>query len=228
MKLSITTTSILFVLLFNYTNQHKLSPKNLISSSCANCLLLAKVLSLKDHIKLPIKNNFCTTSKICFNDNVSDCKILEALENNNDIVHSKLKSTEVLKKYLENSKETCRTNTNFEIFSFNSLNSNTNSTTPSYGLCVECELLSTILKIFNDAIFGGPIETAVRNAFMKVCMQFGAFIDSFCEFLFSDNGIDLLFQALRDSLGSMYQIAGVQGMGCPKFSDLESTCFTPQ
>uniref|UniRef100_A0A0K0FIP7 Saposin B-type domain-containing protein n=1 Tax=Strongyloides venezuelensis TaxID=75913 RepID=A0A0K0FIP7_STRVS len=228
MKLSITIASLLFVLLFNFTNQDKFSPKNLISSNCANCLLLTKVLSLKNDIKLPIKNNFCVASKICFNDNVSDCQILEALENSDDKVNSKLKSTEVLKRYLDNSKESCRTNTNYEIFSFNSLNSNTNSTTPSYGLCVECELLSTILKIFNDAIFGGPIETAVKNAFMKVCIQFGAFVDSFCEFLFSENGIDVLFQALRDSLGSMYQIVGVQGMGCPKFSDLESICFTPQ
>lgn len=174
---------------------------------------------------MPIEKNFCATSNICPNINITDCQILEALKKN-DIVNVKLKSKKALDKYLDDNIGLCQKDMNIDIFSFNKF-ALSNTTTPSYELCVECELLSTVLKIFNDAIFGGPLEKAIKTAFFKVCSQFGAFINSFCEFLFSDNGIDILFQALRDSLGSFYQIVGEQGMGCPKFNNLESTCFSP-
>ncbi|CEF59335.1 Hypothetical protein SRAE_X000108500 [Strongyloides ratti] len=218
--------SILFGVFVNYSIQLNVPTKTSITSECSNCLILTKILFLKNDIKLPIKKDFCTSTNICPNISINDCQIVEALKNNNDIVNVKIRSKKVLEEYLDTSIELCKENPNINIFKFNKFDTS-NTTTPSYGLCVKCELLSTVLKIFNDALFGGPIENAIRNAFYKVCTQLGAFIESFCEFLFSDNGVDVLFQALRDSLGSFYQIIGVQDMGCPKFNDLESTCFSP-
>uniref|UniRef100_A0A0N4Z3X7 Saposin B-type domain-containing protein n=1 Tax=Parastrongyloides trichosuri TaxID=131310 RepID=A0A0N4Z3X7_PARTI len=225
MKLSF-ATCIFIGLLFNYAKGAIILKNESITVDCAHCLLLSKIFALKEDTSKVFKKDICTTSGLCTSNNINDCQILSILEKNNNFINIKLKSSKSLKKYLKNAKVSCETNTNTEVFTFKKYDA-TNSTTPSYGLCVECELVSTILKIFNDALFGGPVENAVRNALMAVCQQLGAFINNFCEFLFSDNGVDILFRSLRDSLGSFYQIIGVDGMGCPLFKDLESKCFSP-
>uniref|UniRef100_A0AC35U8G1 Saposin B-type domain-containing protein n=1 Tax=Rhabditophanes sp. KR3021 TaxID=114890 RepID=A0AC35U8G1_9BILA len=210
------------------------SSQNAISSipsaedvECAECLLMSRVLSQHKNIKISL-DEVCFAKNLCKRAiKMSDCQIVQHLSSPSSKLMNHLAKKEILKTFFEESNKQCDINQNEDIFNINNnAAATTFAATPlPFATCVTCELISSLLKFFNDAIFGGPFETAAFNAFAVLCNKFGIVIGSFCEFLMPN--FDVFFRAFRESLGTVYVIIGVQGFGCPAFNQLDSQCFGP-
>ncbi|KAH7730602.1 hypothetical protein AAVH_01651 [Aphelenchoides avenae] len=104
------------------------------------------------------------------------------------------------------------------------LDGDAGATAPPPGKCMICDLLLNLLNFFNDAVIGGATEQAVRDALKKLCDEHPIVLGSACGPLLQGNVLDVIFQALRDSLSGVYKAVGEGTLGCPTPDDITNLC----
>ncbi|VDM23534.1 unnamed protein product [Toxocara canis] len=92
------------------------------------------------------------------------------------------------------------------------------------GKCMECILVYDLLKYFHDSVIDALTEQAVISAVTKTCFgPAGIILINFC--LDARQIIHAVFNGLRDSMESLYELIGYNLLGCPALSEFLCSCL---